>query len=187
MIWDALRRIVTENDAKGRSSVMIDGAAAKVLAVEEAGLAEIWTAALGPGLLDGRDRLAAEDVRLEPDRGAVKVRWFTVPPENEAVPLADREAQAAFAFAACGASAARVDTSRHPMMHKTETLDAIILVKGEVDLLLDDGEAKALKPGDVVIQRATNHAWVNRGKETALLVAVLINATGLPKGVDKAQ
>ena len=176
MIWDTLRRIVTQDDAKGRSSVKLDGPAAKVLAVEEAGLAEIWTAALGQGLFDGRDRLAAEAVRLEPDKGAVKVRWFTVPPENETTPLADREAQAAFAFAACGASAARVDTSRHPMMHKTETLDAIILVKGEVDLLLDDGEAKALKPGDVVIQRATNHAWVNHGKETALLVAILIDA-----------
>jgi quercetin dioxygenase-like cupin family protein len=49
-------------------------------------------------------------------------------------------------------------------------------VRGEVDLLLDDGEATHLKPGDVVIQRATNHAWVNRGKETALLVAILIDA-----------
>lgn len=176
MIWGSLRRIVTEDDANGRSSVKIDGPAAKVLAVEEAGLAEIWTAALGSGLLDGRDRLSAEDVRLEPDSGAVKVRWFTVPPEDESLPLAEREARAAFGFAACGASAARVDTRRHPMMHKTETLDAIILVKGSVDLLLDDGEAAALKPGDVVIQRATNHAWVNRGKETALLVAVLINA-----------
>lgn len=176
MIWDRLRRIVTEDDARGRSSVKIEGPPAKVLAVEEAGLAEIWTAALGCGLLDGRDRLASEDVRLEPDKGAVKVRWFTIPPENESIPLAEREAQAALAFAACGAGEARVDTTRHPMMHKTATLDAIILVKGEVDLLLDDGEATALKPGDVVIQRATNHAWINRGKETALLVAVLINA-----------
>ncbi len=178
MIWNKLRRIVTENDAKGRSSVKIDGPAAKVLSVEEAGLAEIWAAAFGRDLLDGRDRLATEEVRLEPDTGAVKARWFTVPPENDTIPLADRQAQAAFAFAACGASAARVDTSRHPMMHKTETLDVIILVKGEVDLLLDSGEAKALKPGDVVIQRATNHAWVNHGTETALLVAVLINAKG---------
>jgi hypothetical protein len=176
MIWERLRRIVTENDAKGRSSAVIDGGPAKVLAVEEAGLAEIWTAALGPGLLAGRDRLAAEEVRLEPARNAVKVRWFTVPPEDRSKTPAEREAEAAFAFAACGAGAARVDTARHPMMHKTETLDAIILVKGEVDLLLDDGEAKALKPGDVVIQRATNHAWVNRGAETALLVAVLIDA-----------
>lgn len=175
MIWDRLRRIVTEDSADGRSSVLIDGPAAKVLAVDEGGLAEIWTAALDARLLDGRDRLAAEDVRLEPARGAVKIRWFTVPAENDGASAAEREAQAAFAFAACGAAQARVDTSRHPMMHKTETLDAIILVRGEVDLLLDDGEAKALKPGDVVIQRATNHAWVNRGQETALLVAILIN------------
>jgi len=176
MIWEQLRRIVTEDNASGRSSVAIDGPAARVLAVEEAGLAEIWTAALGAALLGGDDRLASEEVRLEPDHGALKVRWFTVPPDDESISAAEREARAAYGFAACGASAARVDTSRHPMMHKTETLDAIILIRGEVDLLLDDGEARALKPGDVVIQRATNHAWVNRGRETALLVAVLVNA-----------
>lgn len=176
MIWNSLRRIVTGLDRDGRSSVAIDAGAAKVLAVDEAGLAEIWAAALGPALLAGEDRLANDDVRLEPGKGALKVRWFTVPRENEDASPADREAQAAFAFAACGASAARVDTARHPMMHKTETLDVIIMVRGEVDLLLDDGEAKSLKPGDVVIQRATNHAWVNRGAETALLVAVLVNA-----------
>jgi quercetin dioxygenase-like cupin family protein len=50
------------------------------------------------------------------------------------------------------------------------------VVRGDVDMLLDNGEARSLKPGDVVIQRATNHAWVNHGEETALLVAVLINA-----------
>ncbi len=176
MTFDRLRRIVTEESASGRSSVLIDGPAAKLLAADEGGLAEIWTAALDGRLLDGRDRLSSEDVRLEPDKGAVKVRWFTVPAENESASAAEREAQAAFAFAACGAAHARVDTSRHQMMHKTATLDAIILIRGEVDLLLDDGEAKALKPGDVVIQRATNHAWINLGKETALLVAVLIDA-----------
>lgn len=175
MIWEKLRRVVTENGMDGRSAVKIDGGAAKVLAVDEAGLAEIWTAALGKDLLAGDDRLKSEDVRLEPDIGAIKVRWFSVSPENEKISRADMDAQAAFAFAACGAAHARVDASRHPMMHKTDTLDVIVLVKGSVDLLLDDGDAKSLKPGDVVVQRATNHAWVNRGTETALLVAVLIN------------
>ena len=33
-----------------------------------------------------------------------------------------------------------------------------------------------LKPFDVVVQRGTNHAWVNNGKEPALLVAVLIDS-----------
>ncbi|MBI1366866.1 MAG: cupin domain-containing protein [Alphaproteobacteria bacterium] len=179
MDWKALRRIVTGDDEKGRSHVVIDGGAAKLIAVDETGLAEIWTAALTKdNLLDGRDALAEEDVCLEPDKGCVKVRWFTVAPEEPGAAIDALDAAAAATFAAVGATHARVDTTRHPMMHKTDTLDVIVLVKGEVDLLLDDGEAKSLKPGDVVIQRGANHAWVNRGKETALLVATLINADG---------
>lgn len=177
MDWSSLRRIVTDDAEDGRSRVLIDAEAAKLIAVEEAGLAEIWTADLAPGrLLEATDHLAVEDLRLEPAAGAVKVRWFTVAPEDETKSTEELEASAAFGFAMVGAAHARVDTSRHPMMHKTETLDVIILVKGQVDLLLDDGEVEALKPGDVVIQRATNHAWVNKGQETALLVAVLIDA-----------
>ena len=177
MDWNALRRIVTQNDENGRSSVAIDGEAAKSLAVDETGLVEIWQAALTPdGLLAGEDQLASQDIALEPPTGAVKTRWFTVPVENDTESDDERETKAAFGFAACQASHARVDTSRHPMMHKTDTLDVIILIRGTVDLLLDDGEVRAMKPGDVVIQRATNHAWVNRGQETAVLVAVLINA-----------
>lgn len=75
MDWRSLRRIVTDNAGNGRSRVLIDGEAARLLAIEETGLAEIWTAPLEAGrLLGAIDRLADEDVRLEPDRGAVKVR-----------------------------------------------------------------------------------------------------------------
>jgi uncharacterized cupin superfamily protein len=177
MDWGSLRRIITDNNAAGRSRILIDGAAAKLIAVEEAGLAEIWTAPLAAnGLLDATDTLKDQDLKLEPDAGAVKVRWFTVEPEDASKSAEEREAAAAFGFGAVGAGHARVDTSRHAMMHKTDTLDVIILVKGEVDLLLDDGGPTRLTPGDVVIQRATNHAWVNHGEETALLVAVLMRA-----------
>ncbi len=74
-----------------------------------------------------------------------------------------------------GAAHHRVDTSRHPAMHKTETIDYIILLKGEVTLILDEEEV-ALKPHDVVVQRGTNHAWANHGTEPALLIAVLIDS-----------
>ena len=177
MDWQSLRRIVTDNDGDGRSRILIDGAAAKLIAVEEAGLAEIWAADLQPDkLFDATDRLSVENLKLEPDARAVKVRWFTTPPEDQSKTAQEQEAAAAFGFGAVEASHCRVDTARHPMMHKTDSLDIIVLVKGEVDLLLDDGEAASLKPGDVVIQRATNHAWVNKGSETALLVAILMNA-----------
>ena len=60
-------------------------------------------------------------------------------------------------------------------MHKTETIDYIILLKGDVTLILDEEEID-MKPFDVVVQRGTNHAWVNNGKEPALLIAVLIDS-----------
>ena len=74
-----------------------------------------------------------------------------------------------------GAAQHRVDTSKHPAMHKTNTIDYIILLKGDVSLLLDEYEVK-LKPFDVGVQRGTNHAWVNLGEDPALLIAVLIDS-----------
>jgi quercetin dioxygenase-like cupin family protein len=60
-------------------------------------------------------------------------------------------------------------------MHQTKTVDYVIVLSGEVTMLLDEGEVD-LKPFDVVIQRGTNHAWINRGAEPALLVGILIDA-----------
>ena len=69
-----------------------------------------------------------------------------------------------------------MDTSRNAAMHETDTIDYIILLKGDVSLILDEEEVK-LKPYDVVVQRRTNHAWVNHGTEPALLIAVLIDSS----------
>ena len=45
----------------------------------------------------------------------------------------------------------------------------------EIDLLLDDGEVR-LGAGDVVVQRGTNHAWINRGNAVCRLGMVFIDA-----------
>lgn len=66
-------------------------------------------------------------------------------------------------------------TGRHPGFHRTYSVDFIALLDGEVTLMLDDAETD-MKPFDVVIRRGTNHAWVNRGERTALMLAVLLNA-----------
>jgi quercetin dioxygenase-like cupin family protein len=60
-------------------------------------------------------------------------------------------------------------------MHQTQTIDYIILLEGDVTLILDEDEVQ-LKPFNVVVQRGTNHAWVNNGTEPALLIAVLIDS-----------
>jgi quercetin dioxygenase-like cupin family protein len=60
-------------------------------------------------------------------------------------------------------------------MHTTRTVDYIIVLSGRVTLLLDKGEVE-LRPFDVVVQRGTNHGWVNRGTEPAVMAAILIDA-----------
>ena len=67
--------------------------------------------------------------------------------------------------------------TRHPP-HRTDTIDYIICLSGEVDLELD-GSRVTLRAGNILVQRGTNHAWVNRGSIPARLAFVLID--GAPK------
>jgi quercetin dioxygenase-like cupin family protein len=68
-----------------------------------------------------------------------------------------------------------------PSMHRTETIDYVIVLSGEIDMDMDESTVK-LKAGDVVIQRGTNHAWANRGTENARIAVVLVDAKPLDIG-----
>ena len=61
-------------------------------------------------------------------------------------------------------------------MHRTETVDYALLLSGECDLELDSGEVLHMKPGDIVVQRGTMHAWVNNGSAPAVFAFILIDA-----------
>ena len=61
-------------------------------------------------------------------------------------------------------------------MHRTETVDYALLLSGECDLELDSGEVVHMKPGDIVVQRGTMHAWVNNGTAPAVFAFILIDA-----------
>jgi uncharacterized cupin superfamily protein len=60
-------------------------------------------------------------------------------------------------------------------MHRTRTVDYAIIMAGEIDMMLDDAVVH-VKAGDVVIQQATNHAWINRGKEPCRIMFVLMDS-----------
>ena len=170
-----MRRIITGHNAEGKSVITIDGPPARSLSENEGGLYELWnTDGNEINTLDDIDR-ADSEVLLSPPVGGTKFRYFQINPTPEGVPADLIEAATAAAFEKMGAAHHRVDTTRHPAMHKTKTIDYIILLKGDVTLLLDEEEVD-LKPFDVVVQRGTNHAWVNNGSETALFIAVLIDS-----------
>ncbi|KAJ5714427.1 uncharacterized protein N7483_011608 [Penicillium malachiteum] len=46
-------------------------------------------------------------------------------------------------------------------MHRTVSLDYGVVLEGEIELILDSGETRLMKRGDVSIQRGTSHAWKN--------------------------
>ena len=74
-----------------------------------------------------------------------------------------------------GTEVARGHAPRHPAIHRTRSIDYVIVLEGEIELLLDDGEVR-LCAGDVVVQRGTNHAWINRGDAVCRLGMVFIDA-----------
>jgi quercetin dioxygenase-like cupin family protein len=60
-------------------------------------------------------------------------------------------------------------------MHKTSTVDYIIVLKGEIYALMEKGET-LLKAGDILVQRGTNHSWSVRGDEPCIVAAILVSA-----------
>ena len=64
-------------------------------------------------------------------------------------------------------------------MHRTQSLDYGIVLAGEIDLELDEGRIVSLNVGDVVVQRGTIHAWINRGNSPARMAFVLLSAAPL--------
>jgi mannose-6-phosphate isomerase-like protein (cupin superfamily) len=64
---------------------------------------------------------------------------------------------------------------RRATMHRTKSVDYAVVISGEIDMLLDDSEVH-LRAGDVLVQRGTSHAWVNRGSESCRIAFVLIDA-----------
>ena len=60
-------------------------------------------------------------------------------------------------------------------MHRTPSLDYGIMIEGEGEQILDSGESRLLKRGDVIIQRGINHAWKNPSRTQWLrMVAIAL-------------
>lgn len=61
-------------------------------------------------------------------------------------------------------------------MHRTRSLDYGIVISGEIVLELDDGVTATIRAGEVVVQRGTIHAWVNRTTEWCRIAFILLDA-----------
>ena len=170
------RRIVTGHDAEGRSIILQDGAAPSIFepkARPGEAITELWRSFAAPASNRGHDDPAAAppaSPQLMPPKHGTVFRIVDFPPDAQV-----KNADAAKLFAEFGASGAHAKDGRHAMMHKTATVDYIIVIKGEIWAIMDKGET-LLKPGDVLVQRGTNHSWSVRGDEPCIIAAVLVSA-----------
>ncbi|MFN4101062.1 MAG: cupin domain-containing protein [Pararhodobacter sp.] len=183
MSFPPIHRVVTGHDAQGRAVISSQGPLATVrelAAIPGTVFHEVWNTPANP-LVDNGPDPSTGPVVLPPPRGGTRMRFVDIPPDTEDF-LAQGAGRMGAAFDEIGdrkASTVAGD-SPHPLMHRTESIDYGIVIEGEMVLVLDDGEA-VLKPGSVVIQRGTNHAWANRSGKPCRMLFILIDATFAPE------
>ncbi|RZF60666.1 cupin domain-containing protein [Sphingomonas populi] len=156
-----IRRIVTGHDASGKSVYLDVGEPPQKhhRTAPPVEFVEIWSTSQVPAPIfpvepaEPNDRLP---LRIPPDKGGTVIRILDIHPGHldNIVPR---------------------DDGRHPSMHRTETIDYGIMIEGEITMILDDAAEVTLRPGDIVIQRGTDHAWENRSGKVARIAFVLID------------
>lgn len=171
----AVRRVVTGHDGDGRAVIASDGAPPTVVAVEAVPgtvFHEVWATESVPAQVDNGPDPTVGALRLAPPQGGTRIRVVDIPPDSVQDAVTPEEAAAA--FAQIGGSDAHGADGPHALMHRTESVDYGIVLSGEIWLVVDDGETR-LGPGDIVVQRGTNHAWSNRTDGTARMAFVLVD------------
>ena len=113
--------------------------------------------------------------RQMPTNNGSVVRINRFAPESEAIRnMSVEESRAAFAALGNEQASTFGRGGRHPLMHRTESIDYAIVLSGEITMLLDEEEVH-LKAGDVLIQCGTNHAWSNRSNDICEVAFILID------------
>ena len=168
-----VRRVVTKLDDAGKAVVMFDERVPMSGVRPPNYVANMWVTDKSlPDFSWTADR-AKTQTRLTPPKSGTVFRIVEFVPEPEAVARMDMNTM--MRVVGVADTPAKGLPPRHPMMHRTRSLDYAVIMSGEIDMLLDDGEVH-LKAGDVVVQQATNHAWVNRGKEPCRIAFILMDS-----------
>ena len=147
-----LRRVVTGHDSEGKAVIIKDEPAENVIVMPSGHQgALIWAADRASsyinGDLEGTDDPAHRELPgIAPPDGGHVFRVLQLAPGKPA------------------------------FMHRTDTIDYAIVMRGECVMKLDDDEEVVMKVGDVMVQRGTWHGWEARGSEPCQLAFILISA-----------
>ena len=154
--YPPIRRVVTGHDAANVAKIVLDAPATNAK-FPQPGLVStmMWCTNSAPATMPVGERpedMGARILGTAPPKQGTRFAVIDFPPGN------------------------------HPHMHRTETIDYVIVIEGEIEMDMDNSTV-VLKAGDIMIQRGTNHAWANRTDKRARVAFVLIDAE--PLGIGK--
>jgi quercetin dioxygenase-like cupin family protein len=142
-----IRRIVTGHDANGKSVVWLDGPATNHKYPDDKLSATLmWVTDQLPADYTANEDAGNRITGTAPPPGGTRLAVIELQPGNTSHGL-----------------------------HHTDTIDYVICMSGEVEMELDASTVK-MKAGDVLIQRGTNHGWVNRSNAPARIAVMLTDA-----------
>lgn len=168
-----IRRIVTGLDAENKAVVLFDSTLTLNPGKSGNPGANLWITDSAPAGFSFKDDNATKPIGLSPPDNGTVIRVVEFPPLN---PDSEAKLDPNFMMKVVGDHApARGLPVKHPLMHRTRTVDYAIIMSGEIDMMLDD-KVVHVKAGDVVVQQATNHAWLNRGKDPCRVIFVLMDS-----------
>jgi mannose-6-phosphate isomerase-like protein (cupin superfamily) len=167
-----IHRVVTTLDKSNKSAALYDGKVPLKIGGAGEGVASLWVTEAAPaGFSWDADRAGARKT-FAPSNGGTYLLVVDFPPVGPEVDKLDVNTM----MNVVGADAPKRGVPpSNPLMHRTRTVDYAIIMAGEIDMMLDTGTVH-LKAGDVVVQQATNHAWLNHGKEPCRIAFVLIDS-----------
>jgi quercetin dioxygenase-like cupin family protein len=153
--YPPIRRFVTGHDAKKTAKVIMQGPATNAKYPSPGTVSTmIWSTDRAPADIsigESIEDLGARIIGTAPPANGTRFAVIDFPPGNA------------------------------PRMHRTETIDYVIVLEGEIEMDMDDSTVK-MQAGDVMVQRGSNHAWANRSSKRARVAFVLIDAQPLGIG-----
>jgi mannose-6-phosphate isomerase-like protein (cupin superfamily) len=169
-----IRRVVTGLDANNKAVVMFDSRMPLQTGPYGLNSTNLWVTNSYPLGFSFKDDTSAIPVGVSPLDHGTKFRVVEFPPLDAAT---EAKMEPGFLMKAVGPVApARGLPVTHPLMHRTRSVDYAVVLSGEIDMMLDDTVVH-LKPGDTIVQQATNHAWVNHGTGTCRILFVLMDSS----------
>ena len=144
------RRVVTEHDAAGNAVIWVDDDATNhKFPSDKISSTLMWSTDASPTQVYSGEDEGARILGSAPPLNGTRFTMMEFQPGNEG------------------------------HLHRTDTVDYVVCVSGQIDMFLDDTRFITLRAGDVLIQRGTLHAWTNRSDQPCRLAVVLLDA--LPK------